>query len=737
MSEEDHSLAALRLKEPPLLLNDGKRNPDHLRWQVRVINRLSVDVALGKEEMPRGYNLGQAKDLIETEAKLCGLDPKHLMDVRTDAQVYADATEALLDSPDELFSKPDRMLDEMERQMNAADGFLIEECGAGNQRVRDARLDKKDVEARNASKKAWGERIKRLKRIRDRARNPFPEGSAPPNRPAMSAAHVLRFMVYVGRNEDGGVPLVGKHHGDMSLALYEAEFRRRWQNLEWVPVLFTGFLGIMPPGHGKSFLMTHWCGLRIGRNPRLRGLTGHAQAGMAEQNLAAVTSILDPKTAQGRRCRSLFPNIPAIRKQTTDTLDLEDIGDEKKKAPTLMAYGITAKISGSDADFIWFDDPCDQEIAEQETTRKRVFDRMNGTWRRRLREKPSGDGHWPFELTTTTLWHHDDPNARRVQLARDKKIKLRVKILSCGGPDKAFKPVWPEMYSAAKLKVVYAEMRNPSLYAACYESNPQPESLRKIRRLAYYLPGGEEHAAFRQTAIFHITIDPTATNRDKSDMAAYIYAGCGDIVAPGVSGTMEYTRKLRIMDGKEIHARQGETVTEVCDYAEHNSTHYVHSELVGGFEAIREFFEARGLDVIGHQPHGKSKEVRLGHVSTMLDDSLRDRGFPGAVVEFPGKIMPDGKIGPDPESPLAWLEDQLLNFGVARGDHGVDALVYLAKHLGPELNVAEGAVTRTLQAKRRAGIEPRMERELAGYLEAARPRTAAQDDHDFFMEGQE
>jgi hypothetical protein len=725
--------------EPPQRGPDGKTTIEHLRWKAQVVTQLMTDAALGRAELPKGYNAAQARELIDTEARLCGYDPKHLLDVRTEAQVYADATKELIEAPQTIFEKADDVIDQIGVQMDKADEYLNDICGQTGPDARAHRGDKehqKHLERVDALKKVWRERIAKLKRIRERARDAFPQKSAQPNRCAITAAHPLRFMVYVGRNEDGAVAIIGKHHGDLAFSLYEAEFRKHWRKTErdWIKWDYTGCVDVIGPGHGKSFFASHWCALRHAQYPNLRGKFGHAQAGMAELNLQFVSSMFSRGTAQGRRLRSLFPATPEVRKSTTDVFDLEPVGGEKRRTPSITAHGITAKISGSDADYIWFDDPCDQELAEQETTRTRVFDRMNGTWRRRLREKPSGDGHWPFELTTTTLWHHDDPNSRRIKMAKDKKIKLRVKLIPCGGPDENFRPVWPEVWPERKLRVIYTEMRNPRLYAATYQCNPQPDSLRKIKRLAYYLPGSEEHAAFMQNCIFHTTIDPTGTNSDKSDHASFLYAGCGDIVAKHPDGSMSYTRKLRMIDGREFHAGQSETVQEVCSHAETHSTHYIHCELVSGYEAMREFFEQRDIDVIGHQPHGKSKEVRLGHVASMFDDSMRDRGFPGAVIEWPGKLMPDGTIGPDPESPLAFAEDQFLNFGVAKGDHAVDAGVYLAKHLGPELNVAEGAITKTLQKQQPQHPDPRVDRMLRMFgTEPDKRRTAGQEEHEFMV----
>lgn len=717
---------ALLDNAPPRTLPNGKVNPDHLRWAIRQINDLNVNVALGTAELPRGYNLSQARELIETEAKLNGYDPKHLMDVRTDAQVYADSTEALIATPGELFSATDEVLEKIERQMDAADAHCGELLGGVHaEATRNAKTDREHA-AQDAEKKKWVTRIKRIRRLRERARKPFPAGSMRANFHPISAAHVLRFMVYTGRSSLDGqaaVLQVGRHHAVIAAELYQAENKSVYQDLAWVPTECDGYMAVCPPGHGKTVLAAHWVVLRLAQNPRKTGLIGHAQAAEAEKDLAYVASYFDPGTANGRRVRSLF-DVPGVATANSDTFDFKDVGDESKRQPTLKAHGMTAKISGADANFIWFDDPCDQELAEQETTRKRVFDRMNGTWRTRKRGNA-------FEFTTTTLWHHDDPNSRRIEMARHRKIKLRVCIQKCGGPEQGFKPLWPEVYPASFLKNKYAELRSPRLYAACYQSNPQPEELRKIKRLAYYLPGSKEHQRFMDAAIFHLSLDPSATNREKSDKAALIYAGVGDVVT-AQAGAMVYDRRMRMLNGREFHANQTDGVNEVCSFAEINPVHYAHVEVRSGFNASAEMLEARGIDVLRHDPKNRKKELRLGDVAPMLDDSLKARGFPGAAIEFPGMLMDDRvTIGPDPDSPLAWLEKQILEFGVCVDDHGVDALTQLAKDQGPELGVGEGAVTRKVQEAAHEG-DPRLARMLAYYGKPPDSRkTAAQEDYEF------
>lgn len=710
---------------------DGSRNPDWFRWAFKQVNDLNVAVALGIKEMPKGYNLAQALALLEAEARVSGYDPKHLQDVRTEAEKIADAWREVSAHPESVFEVVDDTLAAMEAQMNAADKLGLQLLGGSNT---DEGLER-ELKLHELAKKKWAERLSRVRKLRHRAREPFPGGFGGDYR-CYAAVHAIRFMIYVGRSSigaDSSIFRIGKHHVEFSIALWLARNNLQYHDHQWVdvtdpeqtqsPAPYDGVMGVMPPGHGKTALAAHAITLIIDQNPREKWIFGHAQAPKAEENLAYVGSNFDPNTANGRRNISLF-GPPVIAKKNSDTLDLEDRSSETRKASTIRAHGITSKISGSDADGIWFDDPCDQELAEQETTRKRVADRMNGTWRTRKRGKKA------FEIITTTLWHHDDPNSQWMDLITKGKINYLLVKRECGGPDQKFAPLWPDEYPASRLKQIYAQMRNHRLYAAAYQSNPQPEELRRIKRLAYYLPGSDEHTQFVRDAVFHLSLDPSATNNEKSDKASFVYAGVGDIKSVK-DGVHSYERRMRVCDAMQFRANQTEGVDTVCAYAETHSTHYCHVETRSGFNATAEMLEARGIDVIRHDPKNQKKLLRLEHVAVMLDDSNRARGFPGAVVEFPGMLMEDGTIGPDPESDIAWLAKQILDAGVAVEDHGLDATTQLCKYLGPELGVGEGSVTIQAQEANRFHENPAINRMLEECAKERNGRNAGHEDWAF------
>lgn len=656
-----------------------------------------MDVTLGKADMPRGYNPAQVRDLLDAECKACGLDPKHLADTRTDAQINQDWAETLLRTPDEIFAAVDSFIDEAERQMDKADdgcGELVDANGStGYPEKKMAEYD------REAAKKKWMDRLRRLRKLRDRARNQTPKCCFPSTQ--LAIAHPLRYMIYASR--PGGTSnkcyQIGSHHCRMALALHSLRTGKKYQDFQWRDWNATGALLVCPPGHGKTSMLISYLAMRLSQNPRLRIILLHAQAEQSEKNLGFLCTFFQTTEATGRRSLSLFPGNRIIQ-QNLSSMRL--FLAEKQRQATVVACGVNAKENGSDADIIAGDDICDQQIAEQDAERDRVFNRLNGTWRRRLRDGKTE------EILTTTLWHHDDPHCRIIKLSMEGKIKYLLCIQSCGGPDQNFKALWPESYGPGKLRAIYAEMRNPRLYAAAYQSNPMPEEQRPVRRLAYYDPTTEQHRNFVDSSIKYVSLDPSATANEKSDHASFVYAGLGDVVTVA-EGTYSYSKRLRIIDAERIKARQTDAVTAICNFAMNRSVHYVIYERVAGFAAVGELFEARGIDPIPMDTKNRSKGMRLKDAAILLDDSLRDRGLSGAVVEFPGRVV-DGKVVQDPESPLKWLEDQILNYGVAAEDDGLDSVTQLCKRLGPDLGVGQGEVTQVVQ--KAAVEETRMARIL-------------------------
>lgn len=443
---------------------------------------------------------------------------------------------------------------------------------------------------------------------------------------------------------------------------------------------------------GAHFIAEQYC-----LNQHHQTLFGHAMEDQAVKNLRYVRACFDPEEPQGRRRAALYPDIRLAPKGNTGAVMQLDTGGRVKQASG-SAYGIKAAISGSDASRIWFDDCVDQKEQDQESERDRTFQRINGTWLARLR------GTQGFTLTTTTLWHPDDANMRRIGLAARNEIKLKVVIQGCGGPNSSrpFEPLWPEMYDAQYLRGVYKAMRNPGLYAAAYMADPRNEGRRPIKALRYFDPESPEHIEWCQRARFYLSADPAATNREDADSAGIILAAIGPLrVVDRERGMVRLRTVMRIIEPVEIKANQLELADRIGRFIR-QSPRRIHGVLVetkSGLHATADLLEAKfGIQAIRIIPGEKSKERRLKDIGTLIENAGADQGFE-AVVEFPGRKDADDVV---PDERYHWFYDQFLKFGIVPDDHALDAVTQMVTHFQWELAPGEGWQTARLAS------DPRM-----------------------------
>lgn len=550
-------------------------------------------------------------------------------------------------------------------------------------------------------------------------------------------------MIYVGRSSissgfsDGPAATVfniGRHHAKMVVDLWMAETSTyigmplgsdAKEDFPKAKIIMgvtecEGAIIVFPPGHGKTEVGAHWCARRISDNPYEQGWVIHAQEALAAQSLAYVASMFEMSSPAGRRNRALYPNIPTKFRKKNSKMFWLDLPNRTKQ-PTMSASGVRSKRSGADASFVWFDDPVDQREAEQDKERDRTYALINGTWLTRLRGKQSkGATRGIFHFTTTTLWHPDDANCRRIELARQKKLRILVSRQGTGGPRSfpKFEAVWPEMYPASKIEKIYEAMKNPTLFSAAYMSNPVAESLKIIRQLRFYDPASTDHVRFLKSCTNYLSLDPSATNRPGSDKVGIVHAGMGEFSWEEVSadGVPVYRceNRLRIVDANQIHATQSELVEYTCGYSLIKQVDHVIVETRSGFVAVAEMFEnMHGIKPIRRDPGNKSKDVRLRAAAPALEDGNADDGI-RAVVEFPGKRDEAGNIVPDER--FDWLYRQILDFGFAAEDHCVDALTQLVNYLAPELSVGKGVVSRIMQEEVKQASNPRLKSVLSKWF---------------------
>lgn len=681
----------------------------------------------GSKEVP---NLRAYREMLLDEAKMYGISVAEIVDRRSDHEKLDESIDKLFSEGEKNASTLELMdaeLDVLERAMERVIqlGQEVEAKAVGECASEAYLAERRRVELRARLGKAWRERIRKLRALKALAREPLPTGNLWKHKLSkstemghwvgdteiplserrawedraehlMRATLVLRHMAYTmrtnipERQQRGGGSAIFDfqlHHAQAAWELYLMDNSLDWGASGAVPCEpWTGAIIVMPPGLGKTTMSVGYYSLRLGQNPYNKIMSGHAAENKATDKIRYLSSMFKDDNAAGRRMRALYGE---FKHNKDNDHEFNLVLDDKSKSSTIVAHGMTSKISGSDVSIMDFDDPVDMQEREQAEERRRKLELMNGNWLSRKRGKNDKD------ITWTTLWHEDDANCKRIKQARDGAIRLRVLVLRHGGPEDrpAFNSLWPEEYPPSRLKSLFNA--DPANYSACYMSDPRIEQLRVIRKLRYYDPADETHAEFMRAAAKHLSADPAATSKSKSDKASLIYAACGEYRETDNLGRTVTETRMRVVDAKQFHATQSSLVSEIGAMCNGGlSVDCVHVEMVTGFKAIGEMLEDRfGVRAVDHQPGIRDKATRLKGIAAMLDNSIR-----GAVIEFPGTRDRFGRVGPDPR--WQWLYDQFLRFGTVKDDHCVDALVQLAAWLqrNGELSAGSGVVTEQVQA---------------------------------------
>lgn len=678
---------ALNLPDVPPSKIGGKINPDHYRIRLSHINLVAEAAVKRGGAIP--FNVESLTKMIEREASMAGLDAISIADARSEGDKLTAAVNRLIDEGDKdsIFENTDEELDIMLR--------AIEEFVAGDVSALHLIEDRTAASAREKIErgKKWLNRLHRVKRLREYTKNPIPPSikrkiaDSPKLQAAWEATHVLRYMLYVGRSStlshktDKGfktnIYRFGKHHLRFALDTWEARtgcdyyeghinLRGRRPN--------KGVILIAPPGHGKSEFASHYLALEINLNPNTQALYIHAIADKAQEQKAHVARLFERDNAAGRRNLSLWNHV--LDKSDNNKTKMRLKLPERTKSPTVTATGIMSAQLGADTNIQILDDIVPQSDVDQPTERDRRFKILSGTFGTRQR------GQDTFRVVIGTFWHHDDALSRLWKTSDRSDLYLCSKQYT-GGPSTspAFFPLWPEVFPASELRRRFQEMNcNVSLWSANYMGNPITEEARLIKQLAYYDPDDPGHQDFMASASYHVTVDPTATNKETSDKAGLLYVAVGEVPTVTVKEgqtTFGYMQKARIIDYKEIRANQVELADTVARYASTHPVYQVHIETRSGFSATADILQNKwGIEAVRHDPGPKNKEQRLKQCAGVIDNSLQGLA---ALIEFPGILMSDGRVGQDEKHKPFY--QQFLDFGYATDDHCVDALTQLVNHL--------------------------------------------------------
>lgn len=728
-------------------LPDGTPNVEYYREMYAQVTRDAVRCL--REDVKPATDPQSLAKLLLNEAKLCGISESDVVDRRSREDIMRDGFNRLLESPEGLFEVSDEMLTHLEEEgkrnlERCKDIIEDENANADDPRVIEAKRKARELEDQG---KAMLNRIRRVIRLRDGARNPVPKylpkstTDVETERAAWEASHILRYMLYVGRANNamlkGGSEATkhlfrfGEMHAEMAVTLWKAERGIVFgpAGIEWNARKVGGVILNAPPGHGKSELAMHHASLWISRRPMTQGAYLHAVDDQARKSVAYIKSTFDPKTDRGRRNMALFPNV-YLSKRGNDTSQMQVDTKIKTKSPTMIAAGVTSDRQGSNTDYQIRDDIVPQDDVHEDTTRKRRKEKLAGTWDRRQR------GNNTFTLNIGTLWHTEDALAVMVKQAKAGKGPYDLCVIKTGGPRTTpeFYAAWPEVYPSSWLRDEYAKMNNPNLWSAAFMGNPKADETRIIQAVRLYDRTSPEHAEFMLGCTMHLSVDPAATNREKNDKAALLYAGIGEVTARNAEAKSERgVVKLRILDSVQMHNTPAELMESMEAYCANRRVDHLHMEVKTGFAAVADWVDERfGIECVRHEPGDKSKERRLRQCAGLICRKINEVGGFEAVVEFPGipkldksgnPVIKDGcsVIVPDPA--YEWLIDQFTEFGNTPDDHALDAgtqLINWASRNG-YLPASGGLVTRKIiEQQSMEGCDARI---MAAFRKASKPKS--------------
>ena len=726
-------------------------------------------------ETPPKWNAKQTVETIRAIVESQGIDWESIQDTRSEDDRAMDAVRMLLAQPEAIYELLDEQIESITGLFNLAHHYGERYIRCLGQRATpvqhafdpEAEPQIKDIpkwmmshdpKALGSSIDKWMTRLFKLKTLRMMVRTPVPkcyEGHDRISKHAAAATQILRYMVYVGRtdmNDSSGSALlrIGKHHVQMAVDMYRMKYQAvahqefglllrgepvadAYGNVRRYPGAGqTGFLGMYPPGHGKTLLLRHFVGLEMAMNTRVQIAYIHAREKEAVAFNRYVQTLFIPEKAPGRRNLSLFPNrLSDIENNATQT---RLVTDDPPKNPNLMGFGVKAQAAGNNFDVIIFDDVVPQDDAYQPQMREWRKKQFAGTWLVRLRGDLSYFMVWGYPS------HHEDliwtlkKDADTSYRTKNKSVNGRNIIVSkaaCGGPtsEPKYKSIWPEVYSRKWLRRRRQAMGNAALWAAQYELNPISDEDRIIRKVRLYDPNPQndpdQHQRFLRNARIHLSVDPSFTNTSKSDKAGLVIVGIGlvDSSETTFGGTKITSRRvIRVLREAEIKATQKELSDTVADIARSRRVDMVHVERAGGSTAFSEFMLAlHGIESVYEHPVGpKDKGRRLREVASMIEADAIDIT---PVVELPG-VWEEGRKGRnlvvDPAVKTLW--NYIVNFRAASGYHSLDAFTQVVAYLAPEVGI--GTAAATSEARRheptienRKVKAARMEREARARLE--------------------
>lgn len=547
----------------------------------------------------------------------------------------------------------------------------------------------------DVKKKFWASVLSEVSRVQNLCRNPVPPKMKLNKREEDVWRYLqpIRYMLYVVRTDlnskDGSLSLVHTppHLIRACLTIKMAEAHAFSHGIE-------GALIIIPPRHGKTWLMISNMALDICQNPHHNNAIIHHNQLHAYSRHRDVNQHFDDSRAIGRRRRALYPHISFDRSNRNEgKLFVKDHGERTNihQEGNLSPWGVHQAAQGLTFHRLNFDDPSDEKEQQEAGTRDRTNNAISTTWMSRR------TGKGAFWIYICTRWHPDDYAGMLIDLAAKGKINIAYYSQECGGPDENFTAIWPEAgYDQHFLMKRYAVLREAQ-YACVYQNDPDSEASRRIKRLCYYpttmwkQPDArtDDWKRFFDSAdtIYYLSVDPSGTASKYSNLAGITYAALGRL-----RGGTSQELTLVFLDFWSLRASQHDLTRTIADFAKDNKVDKILIETTGGYHATAEDLVVNWKfpqsTVISKTPGTGTKESRLFRFAIHIE---------AGDVLFPGEEATDewGEKGLQIERSWADMALQILRAGTVKDTNLLDCVRQQLEEVSYLIYASKGEVKTT------------------------------------------
>ncbi len=453
---------------------------------------------------------------------------------------------------------------------------------------------------------------------------------------AFCRSNCLAAWVYIGRSQHTGKVF------DLQPFHIEAA---------WAMINFSRVLLVMPTGHGKTELLHGISLIQCAKKPNTRWGMLFNTKDVSKRVLYVRQYLTHP------RLRALFPKVTIDKERSDSSLRFSLLKYRPTIEPTVEGSSVLQKGEGNRYDLLTADDLITAKSVLDPKEVTRVIHMFTNTWEKRL--EPGGR-----TMVIMTRWTDNDLGALLLDRAKHRG-NWAVLVYTVGKKTTKDGPIpgqslWPSRFPEAGLLDEFRE--NSLTFSRDRWANPISESDYLVRKVCYYRHDDKLPITKRV-----LSVDPAGEAKITSDFWGSTVWGLGHDSTNRPRAWCKNAARMK---------RHADTMVK-----------YIVEQMVPTYNIDEILMEAVGAFVIVARMLNKALEAAKSPARLIIpkrpytDKAERLRWAAPALERgsllFPGHLTTEGWV---PQPNVEWLINDLMRFGVAANDDGVDSVTQFANH---------------------------------------------------------